>query len=377
MTESLQTPFCCGEVARATSVFIGALIRAAEIAGFDIEPKVTISNIERQMRRHMWYYITYLDLRTGEAQGPTPTLASRDFDIQLPYDVNDSELVSDTIPTQPQGTFRFTDSTFSLMRWHSYNLHRYLTISRINSRRGTASIPEIIANANVQKDWIKATFVNHFDDRIPIQRYAKLAGNLLVERLDTMLFYDGFLKQHATSLRPKVVTSCIDVAEQAVLMESDPELAIWEWSFGQFHQHQSIFWLISQYYQEPDLPERDRIMFVADHVFGSGPGDHNRCIEIMDAIKHQLNGFLRARGFAYRPANEAEKPLPDSATIAASSIGSDESPDDSASWDNWMLAPVSEDLSGGYGQGNWWLVPQAYADPNPANIYMDPSKEIQ
>lgn len=87
----------------------------------------------------------------------------------------------------------------------------------------------------------------------------------------------------------------IEIIEIGVALETDPELAHWAWYSGAYHQYHSILFPLVQVCMHPDLELADRIMAVADHVFGpSSPesGVQQRAVTILRAVKDNLASFL-------------------------------------------------------------------------------------
>jgi hypothetical protein len=94
--------------------------------------------------------------------------------------------------------------------------------------------------------------------------------------------------------------SALSVVENAILLETEPDLAPWAWYAGAYQQYHSLIWLLIELYQDPDLEEGPRILATADYVFGASWGliYFDRSREILEALKKNLEAFLAAPGFS-------------------------------------------------------------------------------
>lgn len=83
-----QIPICRCEVSRSSSVFVAALIRNAQIAGFGRDDAdMTSDLLAGHLRRHPWCQLCFLDLRSADS----PSVRSSQLDIELPLDLNDDK----------------------------------------------------------------------------------------------------------------------------------------------------------------------------------------------------------------------------------------------------------------------------------------------
>lgn len=92
----------------------------------------------------------------------------------------------------------------------------------------------------------------------------------------------------------RVIRACLDVLETAVTLETDPELSQWAWYAGAYQQYHSMLFPLAALHQAPHLPDADRIMAMADHVFGPSPttSPRERSHLILRAIKNNMAAFL-------------------------------------------------------------------------------------
>jgi hypothetical protein len=83
-------PQCRSEVSQSHPIFLGALVRQAQLIRLHHDPgRQGFRTMESQMRRHLWHQLSFLDLRTAEAAGPVAALFSDSFDVKLPANIDD------------------------------------------------------------------------------------------------------------------------------------------------------------------------------------------------------------------------------------------------------------------------------------------------
>lgn len=104
--------------------------------------------------------------------------------------------------------------------------------------------------------------------------------------------------------------------ETAVTLETDPELSQWAWYAGAYQQYHSMLFPLAALQQAPHLPDADRIMAMADHVFGPCPATspRERSQMILRAIKNNMSSFLAtidpSRQPDIAPLHHPPPPLP-------------------------------------------------------------------
>jgi len=147
----------------------------------------TLNPRQRHVRSLLWYHICWLDLKTGESQGPQPTIRPDDFDIPKPSNVDDATL--DLSLSSPQPATGWTDTTFSLLRFECAELHCMIFRGRVQIDRGQMALHELRQAVASKKDFIKEHYLSQLDTTVPIQRYAQLVANLMFARCDLMILF--------------------------------------------------------------------------------------------------------------------------------------------------------------------------------------------
>lgn len=119
--------------------------------------------------------------------GPYPTIRADDFDTRFPLNVNDSELYSQ--PPPKRSAKRWTDVTFSLIRFECYEMHRCIWAERPRVEKKEITVTSILAKVESFRKSMEMRYGSIIDERVPIQRAAKLVMKILTKRLYIALLH--------------------------------------------------------------------------------------------------------------------------------------------------------------------------------------------
>lgn len=165
---------------------MSALIQLAKRAHLDLEPQGrSICPVERQIRRLLWPQICFLDLQTAEIFGSQPVIRDNALDTQLPLNVDDEAL--ETPNDQSPLASRWTDATFTLLRYEYYLVHRLISEKTKEVENNMTNLVSVRRLVDRQKAVIEEKYLNHLDETTPIQHYAKVVGRLLTSVFNAML----------------------------------------------------------------------------------------------------------------------------------------------------------------------------------------------
>jgi hypothetical protein len=260
------------------------------------------------VRSLLWYQICFLDFKTAEAQGPHPSIRSDDFDIALPLNVDDDAFEFGTPSWQqvPRDKNGWTDVTLSLIRYECNEIHRLIFRGRIEIDRKTLTLHDLRARVEARKRLIQTMYLQYLDASIPIQRYAGLVASLLMSRCDSMLLY-RHLPQTSLSprsdsenrLRDLLLTAALTTLEIGATLDTLPSLSPWAWYSTTYQQYHAVLLLLTELYRTPDLPRKERMATIIDHIFGHcyGVGVRERCRDLLGQVKENLEAFYVMKGF--------------------------------------------------------------------------------
>ncbi|KAK0118870.1 hypothetical protein ONS96_011950 [Cadophora gregata f. sp. sojae] len=266
-------PLCRAEMSRAHSVLLGAAIRMAECMGLHRDGQTYGMNpLETHIRRLVWHQLCFLDIRTCEAQGPRPTIRRDEFDTKLPLNVNDVDLR----PTgkAPVGADKWTDTTFSLIRFEINEMMRTIWIDRPRIERRKISLTAVLSKIETFRANMAAKYDHLIDDKIPLQKCAKLVKALLMSRLHIMVlhrYHNSVVAPMPDRLRQIMLAAGTTTIEMAVALETIPDIRPWSWYGGAYQQYHTAFLLLMEIYVYPQRKEADRIWTCLDYIFETDP----------------------------------------------------------------------------------------------------------
>jgi hypothetical protein len=268
----------------------------------------SLTPLQRHVRSLLWYQICFLDFKTAEAQGPHPSVRADDFDIALPLNVDDDvfEFGSPKWQQHPTSTSGWSDVTLSLIRYECNEIHRLIFRGRIEMDRKHITLHDLRARVEAKKRQIQSKYLQYLDANVPLQRYAGLVATLLMSRCDSMLLY-RHLPQ--TSLLPRsdsenrlrdvLLTAALTTLEIGATLDTLPSLSSWSWYSTTYQQYHAVLLLLTELYRTPDLPRKERMATIIDHIFGHcyGVGVRERCSDLLFTVKENLEAFYVMKGF--------------------------------------------------------------------------------
>lgn len=223
-----KIPLCRGEVSRAHSVLVGAAIRMAECMGLHRDGEnYGLSPLEIHVRRLIWHHLCFLDVRTCEAQDPRPTIRRDDFDTKLPLNVDDLDLHA---TGKPHAANRWTYATFSIIRFEINEMYRIIWVDRPRISMRKISLTAVLSKIETFRQNM-AKYDKLMDDRVPIQKCARLVKFLLLSRMHVMLLHSYHNSTHhrmPDRLRNIMTASGLQSLESAIALETMPDVRKWE-----------------------------------------------------------------------------------------------------------------------------------------------------
>ena len=290
---------------------VGALVRLAECMGIhrlSHSSANSLTPLQRHVRSLLWYQICFLDFKTAEAQGPHPSIRSDDFDIPPPLNVDDDvfEFGSPSWQQQPTSINGWTDATLSLIRYECNEIHRLIFRGRIEMDRKQITLHDLRARVEALKRQIQTKYMQYLDASVPIQRYAGLVATLLMARCDSMLLYRHLPQtthqarsESENRLRDILLTAALTTLEIGATLDTLPSLSSWAWYSSTYQQYHAVLLLLTELYRTPDLPRKERMATIIDHIFGHcyGVGVRERCSDLLWTVKENLEAFYVMKGF--------------------------------------------------------------------------------
>ena len=262
-------PMVRAEISRAHSVLVGTAIRLGECMGLHRDPEDVygLPPVDCHVRRLIWSQLCFLDIRTCESQGPRPNIKREDYDTRFPININDADLLGPE-PKEIEG--KWTDMTFSRLRFEATEMHRVVWQDRIRLEKKQISLTHVLGKIESFRKAMMDKYIPMIDESIPIQQAAHLLLDLQLLRMHVMVlhrYHNSVTIRIPDRLRQIILTSGTASMEAAIKLETLPELAPWRWYCGAYNQWQTAFLLLVEIYTYPMRKEADRIWDIIDYVF--------------------------------------------------------------------------------------------------------------
>ena len=182
---------------------VRALIELAKRAHLHLQPhESSASPVECQVRRLLWHQICFLDLRTAEIFGSQPIVRDDELGTPLPLNVDDEAL--GTPHEQSPSTRRWTDATFTLLRYECYLVHRLIFQQKNEAESNLMDLDSLRRVVDRQKAAIEEKYLDQLDETVPIQHYAKVVGRLLISFFNAMLLPGQLRDEEVTSSQREI-----------------------------------------------------------------------------------------------------------------------------------------------------------------------------
>lgn len=227
-----------------------------------------LNPLDTHVRRLIWHQLCFLDIRTCEAQGPKPAIRREDYDTWLPDNFEEDQLANGTCPARPcEG---WTSNLLPLIRFEINEMMRIIWNDRrkLESRRTT--LTQVLFKIEKFRKHMLENYDRLLDERVPIQRYAKLVMHLLMYRLHVMIlhpYYANTANPMPQRLRSVLIMSAMVIIELAMQLDTNPAFRLWRWYGGAYQQYQAALILATEMFYHPNHKDASRIWVCLDYVF--------------------------------------------------------------------------------------------------------------
>lgn len=258
-----------------------------------------LTPLETQVRRLVWHQICFLDIRTCEAQGPRPAIRLDDYDTKLPVNCEEGELTPQTT-AMPAPAERWTSTLLSIVRFEIYEMMRTIWADRRRLETHRTTLTAMLSKIENFRKRMFDKYNRLLDERVPIQKYAKLVMQLLIYRLHAMVLHP----YHANTTNPLpdklnglLVSSGILIIEIAMQLESGAMFREWAWYLGAYQQYQIALLLATEVYYRPSSKAAQRIWPCLDWVFHLDPNRPRgqKILEVLTEIMSKASVYMGMR----------------------------------------------------------------------------------
>lgn len=288
---------CRDEISRVHTVMVGAAIRLAECMGLHRDPsEYGFSPIETHVRRLIWYQLCYLDLRANEVQGPRLSIRREGYTTKMPAEVDDMgpDIVPDSESTTDQ--LEWVDATFSRIRFECQEMERLCVTYQARLDKGSVRVTEVLRVIESFRLDMEARYGPMFKSPIlpPIQRMASIVMSLMISRLYVMILHrymNSVGVRIPDRLRQIVLEMGTKVLEDAVELETAPELRPWAWYCRAYQHYHTAFLLLYEVFAFPMRRQADRIWRCLDYVYEMG----RQTLPVVDDSVSSRQDIIRER----------------------------------------------------------------------------------
>lgn len=227
-----------------------------------------LSAVDTHVRRLIWYQICFLDVRTCEATGPRPQIRKEEYDTKLPLNVNDTDLMLPTPPTDD--LLYWTDMTLSKLKFECYELIRQLWVDMQRMDQKKLSLTSILNRIKKFRATTEAKYSPLVQGNTPKQILAKQMYRASSNRALVVIlqrYAVGTNYPMPERLRNLLIEACMGTVEAGIAMETRQELLPWAWYRGAILQYHAAVLLVFEVYARPDMPEAARIWNSLDYIF--------------------------------------------------------------------------------------------------------------
>ncbi|KAK3720631.1 hypothetical protein LTR37_003680 [Vermiconidia calcicola] len=262
-------PLIRAEVSRAHSALVGTAIRLAECMGLHRDgTHYNMNPVEVHVRRMIWHQLCFLDMRTCEATGPRPQIRKDDYDTRYPLNVDDADLLE--LPAATDDKPYWTDMTLFRIRCEYVDLRRQLWFDIVQLDKKKKSLTSTLVKIQKTRSYLMDLYLPMINETIPFQAFAKHVLMLgvygcFIQVLHRYLF--STTQRMPDRLRQILIEAGVTQMENAIALETKPELAAWSWYKGAFNQYHSALLLMVEVYAYPMRKDAARIWKSLDYIF--------------------------------------------------------------------------------------------------------------
>lgn len=198
-----------------------------------------------------------------------PGVRREDYNTLFPLNVDDQDLHA--TGKAPENQLRWTDATFSLIRFECLEMLRLVWFERRKLYTSTKTLTTVLRKIKDFQDYMAEKYDHLMDDRVPIQHCAKLMKAIMMSRYHVIMlfpFYGSVVQSLPDDrLRDVLIESGTRNQEAAVALDTVPDVSPWKWYSGAYNQYTTTFLLLTEVYKFPERKQADRIWKCVDYVY--------------------------------------------------------------------------------------------------------------
>ncbi|KAL4770672.1 fungal-specific transcription factor domain-containing protein [Aspergillus nidulans var. acristatus] len=319
----------------------GLALRLAQSLGLHRDgKKFSLSPLESELRRRLWWHICIPEGRSMENHGVGLGEISDTSDTSLPLNINDVDLSCD-LWTLPLPRIGWSEMSFSLLNAEALRSFRYISMLN-DSSPPDAAVDMSLRRDNIQEllRHLEDTYIKCCDEAIPIQRATAMTARLLIAKLKFSATQRLLHQTSRIMYSDQLHDQACSILELNAELQADDLISGFRWYFRSFVQYSAMTYVLGHLCAAPRTEGARRAWCLLEDSF--------RIIENSD-ISHEfgpkwtflklLKGkALKARQECEASASPHEVAFLDSADISMQGLSMEA-----------MMEPTANDLAAIFG----------------------------
>ncbi|KAJ5527611.1 hypothetical protein N7513_011770 [Penicillium frequentans] len=223
----------------------------------------SLSPLETELRRRLWWHICLLDIRSAEYHGFELIAQEYMLDTRLPLNINDSDLTTEMkdFPVEHEGT---TEMTYCLIRCEVLRVMwktGYVQFCRGDTSK-ELSFSSRVSLVNDLQRTLEEKYLRYCDWSIPLFKVCLTVARLTIARTWLVLYYPLLQKRNhcdiIQGIRDKLFFTSLKILELSQGLLRDPDIIHLSWHSKTHVQWHAVAFLLSEICLRPSSCDCDR-----------------------------------------------------------------------------------------------------------------------
>ncbi|KAF7553755.1 hypothetical protein G7Z17_g3417 [Cylindrodendrum hubeiense] len=240
-----------------------------------------LSPFETEMRRRVWWQLLILDLRSVDELGTDLAISDRQFDTQMPSNINDTDISPESTEF-PEPRESRSDCAISLVRYEICALSRRLVMASSalaalcpkGMAMNGASLPDrermlIEVYQGVETKFLKHVIIHETD---PLYWMAAMVARVIMAKMCLVIYqpmlFPGADAELTGEARHRVYVAAIEMMEYSYILGTDPRCKQYRWLFNTYTSWHAMAYYLIESCRRPWTPLVER-GWQALHGWGS------------------------------------------------------------------------------------------------------------
>jgi len=227
---------------------MGMTIRNAEKLGLHRDGTILgLSPVDIEDRRRVWWQLQHIDLALAVRVGLTPMTLTASWDVQLPSNIEDHDINSNSlaIPTERTG---LTSMSYCLFTYWVLNSQRQTFLAKHGrfelSWQTNPALPGAAKDDMMSqlRDGINQKFVQYCDPIKPLDVLLQLFARYFITGMQLRLLYTRALEQSSGEDRTALLDAATQSLRYVIAIQTQPSLIQFWWLTKAWFSWQACEW---------------------------------------------------------------------------------------------------------------------------------------